>query len=97
MQLLTDILMAMSEGKSISIVPVATELTTQAAAEMLGCSRPHIVKLLEEGKITFTKVGKHRRIKWDDLIQYKQQMKVQQKQNLIAIMNADEKTGLYNS
>ena len=97
LQLLTDILMAMSEGKSISIVPFATELTTQAAAEMLGCSRPHIVKLLEEGKITFTKVGKHRRIKWDDLMQYKQQMKVQQKQNLIAIMNADEKTGLYNS
>lgn len=87
----------MSEGKSISIVPVATELTTQAAAEMLGCSRPHIVKLLEEGKITFTKVGKHRKIKWDDLIQYKQQMKVQQKQNLIAIMNADEKTGFYDS
>ena len=29
----------------ISVVPIATEMTTQAAAELLGCSRPHFVKL----------------------------------------------------
>ena len=97
LKLLSDILKAMGQGKLISIVPVATEVTTQAASEILGCSRPHLVKLLEEGKIAFTKVGKHRRIKFDDIVKYKKHMKEQQKQNIIDIMNSDEETGLYDS
>ena len=76
--LLRDILEAMSQGKPISIVPQATEVTTQSAAEMLGCSRPHVVKLLEEGKIAYTKVGKHRRIQIEDVVIYKQKMKEEQ-------------------
>lgn len=97
LKLLGDILKAMGEGKMISIVPIATEITTQAAAEFLGCSRPHLVKLLEDGKIDFTKVGKHRRIKFEDVMKYKQELKKQQKQNIIDIMNLDEETGLYDS
>lgn len=97
LKLLGDILKAMGEGKLISLVPIATEVTTQAAAEILGCSRPHLVKLLEEGEIAFTKVGKHRRIQFDDIIHYRNQMKQQQKQNIIDIMNLDEETGLYDS
>jgi len=88
LSLLGDILKAMSEGKPISIVPLATEVTTQSAAEMLGCSRPYLVKLLEEGKIAFTKVGKHRRIKFEDVIKYKNQMKEAQKKHLIELMNS---------
>lgn len=97
LKLLRDVLKAMSEGKLISIVPMATEVTTQAAAEYLGCSRPHLVKLLEDGKIDYTKVGKHRRVKFEDVMNYKKQMKEQQKQNIIDIMNADEESGLYDS
>lgn len=97
LKLLGDILKAMSEGKPISIVPVATEVTTQKAAEILGCSRPHLVKLLEEGVIPFTKVGKHRRIMFDDMVQYKQKMKAEQKKHLIDLMNADEEAGLYDT
>jgi len=97
LSLLGKILKAMSQGKPISIVPVATEVTTQSAAEMLNCSRPHLVKLLEEGKIEYTKVGKHRRIKFEDVMKYKQQMKDEQKQHLIDIMNTDEESGIYDS
>ena len=92
-----DILKAMSQGKLVSLIPIATEITTQAAAEILGCSRPHLVKLLESGNISFAKVGKHRRIKYEDIIKYRNQMKEQQKQNIIDIMNSDEETGLYDS
>ena len=97
LKLLGEILKAMGDGNMISIVPIATEVTTQAAAEILGCSRPHLVKLLEEGKIPFTKVGKHRRILFDNIVKYRQEMKKQQKQHIIDIMNADEETGLYDS
>lgn len=97
LQLLGDILKAMSEGKPVSIVPVATEVTTQKAAEILSCSRPHLVKLLEEGKIEFVKVGKHRRILFEDVLSYKQKMKEEQKKHLIEMMNQDEELGLYDS
>jgi excisionase family DNA binding protein len=97
LKLLSEILKNMGQGKLITIVPIATEMTTQAAAEILGCSRPHLVKLLEEGKITFTKVGKHRRIKFDDILKFRNQMKVQQKQHIIDMMNSDEETGMYDS
>ena len=53
LELLNEILKAMSQGNPISIVPVATEVTTQKAAEILGCSRPHLVKLLENGELDF--------------------------------------------
>lgn len=97
MRFLEDILKAMSQGKPISLVPSATEVTTQKAAEMLGCSRPYLVKLLEDGEIEFTKVGKHRRIKFEDVANYKTKMKTEQKRHIIDIMNADEEDGLYDS
>jgi len=84
----------MSEGNPISVVPMAAEITTQKAAEILGCSRPHLIKLLEEGKIEFTKIGKHRRIKFEHLMAYHKKMKDEQKKNLIALMNHDEENGL---
>jgi excisionase family DNA binding protein len=97
LKLLAKILKETSQGKPISIVPIATEITTQAAAELLGCSRPHLVKLLEEGKINFTKIGKHRRIKYQDVLEYKKQLKDKQRKLLIEIMQADEESGLYDS
>lgn len=97
LNLLSEILRAMSQGKPISIMPLATEVTTQSAAEILGCSRPYLVKLLEEGKIEYTKVGKHRRIKYEDIVDYKKKMKEEQKRRLIEMMHADEDLGLYDS
>lgn len=95
--LLSDILQAMSKGKPVSLVPYATEVTTQKAAEILGCSRPHLVKILEEGKMEYTKVGKHRRIKFEDVIRYRNSMKEFQKQRIIDMMKLDEDLGLYDS
>ena len=97
LELLNEILKAMSQGNPISIVPVATEVTTQKAAEILGCSRPHLVKLLENGELDFIKVGRHRRIKFEDVVTYKQKMKTEQKSRLIQMMNSDEELGGYDS
>ena len=97
LKLLARILKEISLGNPISIVPIATELTTQAAAEFIGCSRPHIVKLLEEGKIPFTKVGKHRRIKYEDVALYKKKMKLKQRAKIQKLMELDEESGLYDT
>jgi excisionase family DNA binding protein len=97
LKLLARILKETSQGKPISIVPIATEITTQAAAELIGCSRPHLIKLLEKGEIEFTKIGKHRRIKYQDVLEYKKKVKAEQRKLLIEIMQADEESGLYDS
>lgn len=97
LELLAKILKATSQGKPISIVPIATEMTTQSAADLLSCSRPHLVKLLEEGEIPYTKVGRHRRVKFEDVMSYKEQKKLQQEKHLQDIMKSDEELGLYDS
>lgn len=97
LKMLAQILKVTSEGKPVSIVPIETEMTTQAAAELLGCSRPHLVKLLENGEINFTKVGKHRRVMFDDIIKYKKQAKLKQRELIRAMMKSDEDLGLYDS
>lgn len=97
LRLLIQILKEISQGNPVTVVPEATEITTQAASEVLGCSRPHVVRLLEEGKIPYTKVGKHRRIRYDDLMSFKKKMKVSQKKKLQDLMKLDEASGLYDT
>lgn len=97
MKLLATILRVTGQGNPISIIPVATEMTTQASAEFLGCSRPHLVKLLENGEIPFTKVGKHRRVKFEDLSAYKNKKRAEREALLIEMMQDDESLGLYDA
>lgn len=71
LRLLVDILSELADGNAVKVVPVHAELTTQEAADLLNVSRPHLVKLLEEGVLPFHKTGKHRRIRFADLMEFK--------------------------
>jgi excisionase family DNA binding protein len=75
LEFLSHILSSMAAGKAISLIPSDSEVSTQQAADMLNVSRPHIVKLLEQGVIPFKKTGSHRRILMDDLVKYAEQQK----------------------
>lgn len=72
----------MSEGKSITIVPTDSELSTQQAADMLHVSRPHLIKLLESKKIPFKKVGSHRRILLRDIINFEKKFEKDREEQL---------------
>ena len=69
--LLVDILNTMAAGRGITLISENVELTTVQAADVLNVSRPFLIKLLEEGRIPHRKVGKHRRIRQEDVLAYK--------------------------
>ena len=71
-RLLVDLLLAMAEGNAVTVIPVHAELTTQQAADLLGVSRPFLIKQIEEGLLPHHMVGSHRRILFKDLMNYKQ-------------------------
>jgi excisionase family DNA binding protein len=70
--LLVRILTEMASGNAITIIPIHAELTTRQAASILNVSRPYLIKLLEEGRIAYRKVGRHRRVPMQELMEYKQ-------------------------
>lgn len=69
--LLMEILEAMAAGRGVTLIPENAELTTVQAADLLNVSRPFLIKLLDNHVLPHRKVGKHRRLRMEDVMAYK--------------------------
>ena len=63
---------AMKDKQAVFLLHEDETLTTQAAANYLGVSRQHLVRIVEMGSIPFHLVGTHRRVFFKDLDTFKQ-------------------------
>jgi excisionase family DNA binding protein len=93
--LLKDVVANMMHGRTVVVTPQTSRLTTQEAAEYLGFSRPHLVKLLEAGAIPFEKVGQHRRIHMRDLMIYRRLRDAERRAALNELARAEFSEGSY--
>jgi len=88
------VLKAMAQGDAVAVVPTHAELTTQQAADLLGVSRPFLIKVLKEGRLPHRKVGMHRRIMFKDLLEYKRSMQEKRRETLDKLVAESEDLGV---
>jgi len=94
MTLVFEILTEVAQGHSVSVGSEGEELTTSEAAELLNVSRPHLVKLLEEGKFPFRKVGTHRRVQRNDVLEYKRKQRKEAEEAMQNLADQAQELGL---
>jgi len=88
-RLFLDLLRHIGSGDAVTLVPVTQMLTTQQAADILNVSRPYLIGLLERDEIHFTLTGRHRRIKAEDLFEYKSRRDQARNQALSDLIKLD--------
>jgi excisionase family DNA binding protein len=86
---LMELLRHVGSGRAVTIVPTDEMLTTQKAADILNVSRPHLIKLLESKALPHEKVGRHRRIRAEDVFNYKKRRDAERAQALAELAEAD--------
>lgn len=90
-----QILDALGRGVGVQIIPRDVELTTQQAADMLNVSRPYLIGLLDSEKIPYRRVGRHRRITFEALMDYRRHDDLQRREAADALAELSEELGAY--
>lgn len=87
----------LARGDSITVVPVGREVTTQQAADLLNVSRQYLVRLLDEGRIAFRKTGKHRRLRIEDVLAFKEKRDEERRAGVRVLSQMTQEFGGYDS
>jgi len=95
-EVLVAIVQEMQEGRSVALMPVMEELSTQAAADMLGVSRQFLVNELESGKLPFHRTGTHRKVYFRDLAEYKRRRDQNRKKAILRMAQESVDLGVYD-
>lgn len=85
----------LARGDAVTVVPVGKEMTTQQAADLLNVSRQYLVRLLDEDKIKHTRTGRHRRIRVEDVLEFKERRDRERQLGLKKLTEMSEDAGGY--
>jgi excisionase family DNA binding protein len=92
---LRGVVEALASGQAVTIAPVHQRLTTQEAADLLGVSRPTLVKLLETGEIPFEQPGHNRRVRLADVLAYRERASLERRAALDRIVDIADEADMY--
>lgn len=95
--LLVKMVRAIKAGDSIVLMPEKETLTTQAAANFLGVSRPFFVQLLDNGEINHHLVGTHRRVYLRDLLDYMKRRDSIRREAMDQLFDKVQSAGVYDN
>ena len=94
LRLIAQLLGAMSEGLTVTVVPAEREFSTLEAAHVLNVSRPFLIKQMEAGLLPYRMVGSHRRVTAENLMAYRLTMQGRQADALQRMANDAADLGL---
>jgi excisionase family DNA binding protein len=94
---LVQVATAMAHGQGVTVIPRNALLTTQEAADLLGISRPTLVRLLEAGDLPYEQRGRHRRVVLADLLRYQEEMRRERRQSLDRMAREGQAAGIYEA
>ncbi len=77
-QALVQVVEALAAGKAVTVSPTEPQLTTQQAADLLGVSRPTVVRLIESGELAAERNGNRRRLALGDVLAYRERRRARQ-------------------
>lgn len=89
-QVLHTALTNLLAGTAVTIATQRTQLTTQEAADLLGISRPTVVRLLDTGEIPSTRPGRHRRVELADVLEYQRRLRDQRAHALAELAEPED-------
>lgn len=78
LRFLGQVLGLMSQRRPIMLMPQKQELSTVEVANFLNVSRPFVIKEIDAGRLKHRKVGSHRRVLYEDLMEYAATMRAMQ-------------------
>lgn len=94
-RMLLALLDAVGRGASIDLSVLPAELTTGQVADLLGTSRPTVVKLIDAGELPATRVGTRRRVALADALAYRDRARTRRSEGLAEIVSVSEELDLY--
>lgn len=89
-----EMLGMMAQRRPVMLVPQYHELTTQDAAALLNVSRPFAIKEIEAGRLRCRKVGRHRRIEFEELRRYQAAQRAQSEEALQKLADQSQDLGM---
>ena len=96
-QVLSAVITAMANGQAITIAPHHQVLTSQEAADILGVSRPTLIRLLDAGRIPYEQPGRHRRVLLKDILDYADERRHERREALDELVRIGEEAGMYDA
>lgn len=94
LRLIAELLGLMGQRQPLMVLPQKHELSTQEAAAFLNVSRPFVVKQIETGRLPARKVGRHRRVLFEDLLAFQQSLRQETEAALQALADEGQELGI---